>query len=91
MDDATGSRLEDDSYQPVCTSALDGSDVAVDATNNSGTASSAKKWQWLLREFRVIEYVFAIILYIIARRLGKWMQIHERGYYGCKRYILARF
>jgi hypothetical protein len=76
-----GLRLEADSYQPVCTPALDethSSEEATDSTESAGTNADKKKWERLLREYRVVEYAFAIILYIIARRLGRWIKIHER-------------
>ncbi|KAH7492020.1 hypothetical protein PRIC2_002319 [Phytophthora ramorum] len=74
-----GFRLEDDSYQTVCTPPQD-SDVVTDSSENTRVDSNLKKWQRLLREFRVVEYAFAIVLYIIARKLGKWMKIHERAF-----------
>ncbi|KAG7390557.1 hypothetical protein PHYPSEUDO_007497 [Phytophthora pseudosyringae] len=85
-DDATASdgdfRLEDASYQPVCTPALDeknSSDALAYVAGSAEAGPSPKKWQRLLHDFRVIEYAFAIVLYIIARRLSKWMKIHERA------------
>ncbi|KAG6574332.1 uncharacterized protein IUM83_07106 [Phytophthora cinnamomi] len=79
---ADGFRLEDDSYQTVCTPALGekpDSGVVTDAAVSTGDIARSKKWQRLLRDYRVIEYAFAIVLYIIARRLGKWMTLHKRA------------
>ncbi|KAG2763843.1 hypothetical protein Pcac1_g24478 [Phytophthora cactorum] len=84
MGDVAGDfRLEADGYQPVCTPALDekhSSDVATDPADSAEARPSSKKWQKLLRDYRVIEYAFAIHLYIIARRLGKWMKMHKRAF-----------
>ncbi|KAG3201635.1 hypothetical protein PC128_g3764 [Phytophthora cactorum] len=84
MGDVAGDfRLEADGYQPVCTPALDekhSSDVATDPADSAEARPSSKKWQKLLRDYRVIEYAFSIHLYIIARRLGKWMKMHKRAF-----------
>ncbi|KAG3246730.1 hypothetical protein PI124_g8560 [Phytophthora idaei] len=82
MGDVAGDfRLEADGYQPVCTPALDekhSSDVPMDPADSAEARPSSKKWQKLLRHYRVIEYAFAIHLYIIARRLGAFPRIEMR-------------
>ncbi|KAE9234482.1 hypothetical protein PF005_g1862, partial [Phytophthora fragariae] len=79
---ATTFRLEDDSYHTVCTPALDeqhDSGAVTDSVESTGNDARPKKWQRLLRDYRVVEYLFAIVLYIIARRLGKWITLHKRA------------
>ncbi|KAF4041328.1 PAP2 superfamily [Phytophthora infestans] len=73
-------RLDADDYQSVYTPSLDGKHTSDVTTDTTEARPSAKRWQKYLRDYRVIEYAFAIVLYVIARRLGKWMKMHKRAF-----------
>ncbi|ETN18369.1 hypothetical protein PPTG_03996 [Phytophthora nicotianae INRA-310] len=78
-----GFRPEADGYQAVHTPTLDekhSSDTTTVPADSTEVRPSPKKWHKLFHEYRVIEYAFAIVLYIIARRLGKWVKMHRRAF-----------
>ncbi|KAG7401831.1 hypothetical protein PHYBOEH_010294 [Phytophthora boehmeriae] len=64
-------------YQPVSTPS---GDVAIDTgLSHSDDSDARPKWQRFLRESRAVEFAFAIVMYIIARRLGRWIEVYQRA------------
>ncbi|RLN86226.1 hypothetical protein BBJ28_00011655 [Nothophytophthora sp. Chile5] len=47
-----------------------------------------KKWQRLLREYRVVEFAGTGVMYLVGRALGKWMELNDRKYTGCSGSIM---
>ncbi|RLN71447.1 hypothetical protein BBJ28_00014986 [Nothophytophthora sp. Chile5] len=78
-------------YQPVATPPYAGgagSDGPTTSAENvwGGEArvfARPKKWQRLLREYRVVEFAGTGVMYLVGKALGKWMELNDREYTNC--------